>query len=81
MGNAIYLSDSDEEITKKVMKAVTDKNKIRKDDKADPEKCMVAYYHNIFSEDEKKCIFEECRAGNVDALHVKSNLPKIFAII
>ena len=76
LGNAIYLSDSDEEITKKVMKAVTDKNKIRKDDKADPEKCMVAYYHNIFSEDEKKCIFEECRAGKRGCVACKKQLAK-----
>ena len=33
LGNAIYLSDTPEEITKKVMSAVTDPNRIRKDDK------------------------------------------------
>ena len=32
LGNAIYLSDSEEEITKKVMSAVTDPNRIKKDD-------------------------------------------------
>ena len=32
LGNAIYLSDTEEEITKKVMSAVTDPNRIKKDD-------------------------------------------------
>ena len=43
-GNAIYLSDSEEEITKKVMSAVTDPNRIKKDDLGNPDICMVAYY-------------------------------------
>ena len=32
LGNAIYLSDTEEEITRKVMSAVTDPNRIKKDD-------------------------------------------------
>ena len=28
-------------------------NKIKKDDKADPEKCMVAYYTKLFNEEGK----------------------------
>ena len=49
LGNAIYLSDSEDEITKKVMSAVTDPNRIKKDDLGNPDVCMVAYYHNLFS--------------------------------
>ena len=52
LGNAIYLSDSEEEITKKVMSAVTDPNRIKKDDLGNPDVCMVAYYHNLFSSEE-----------------------------
>ena len=36
LGNAIYLKDDEETISKKIMSAVTDTNKIRKDDPADP---------------------------------------------
>ena len=64
LGNAIYLSDSEEEITKKVMSAVTDPNRIKKDDLGNPDVCMVAYYHNLFSSKdscEKAC--NECKAG------------------
>ena len=62
LGNAIYLSDTKEEIERKVMNAVTDKTKIRKDDKANPDVCMVGYYHNLFSGDEKEIVFDECRS-------------------
>lgn len=76
LGNAIYLADSDEEINKKVMSAVTDKNKIRKEDKANPDICMVGYYHNIFSQEEKECVFSECRAGARGCVACKKQLAK-----
>ena len=76
LGNAIYLSDTEEEITKKVMSAVTDKNKIKKDDKANPEICMVGYYHKIFSKDEKECIFSECKEGKRGCVNCKKQLAK-----
>ena len=57
LGNAIYLSDTEEEITKKVMSAVTDPNRIKKDDLGNPDICMVAYYHNLFTpKDQQKTI-------------------------
>lgn len=63
-GNAIYLSDTPEEITKKVMGAVTDPNRIKKDDLGNPDICMVSYYHKLFStEEECKAVCEECRKG------------------
>lgn len=77
LGNAIYLSDSEEEITKKVMSAVTDPNRIRKDDKGNPDVCMVAYYHNLFSsEEECKNICAECRAGQRGCVACKKQLAK-----
>ena len=77
LGNAIYLSDSPEEITKKVMGAVTDPNRIRKDDKGNPDICMVAYYHNLFTDKEEcKNICEECRAGKRGCVACKKQLAK-----
>ena len=49
LGNAIYLADSEEEVSKKVMSAVTDPSKIKKDDPANPDICMVYYYHKLLS--------------------------------
>ncbi len=75
LGNAIYLSDSPEIITQKVMSAVTDPNRIRKDDKGNPDICMVAYYHNLFStQEEYKTVCEECRAGERGCVACKKQL-------
>ena len=52
LGNAIYLVDSEEVISQKIMNAVTDPNKIRKDDPANPDVCMVYYYHQLVNNDE-----------------------------
>ena len=47
LGNAVYLVDDEETIRTKVMGAVTDPNKIKKDDPANPDVCMVYYYHKL----------------------------------
>ena len=75
LGNAIYLSDTPEEITKKVMGAVTDPNRIRKDDLGNPDICMVAYYHNLFTDKEEyDNICKECRAGKRGCVACKKEL-------
>ena len=75
LGNAIYLSDSEEEITKKVMSAVTDPNRIKKDDLGNPDVCMVAYYHNLFtSKEDCKAVCEECKAGKRGCVACKKQL-------
>lgn len=75
--NAIYLSDSEEEITKKVMSAITDPNRIKKDDLGNPDICMVAYYHNLFStKEEVKTVCEECKAGKRGCVACKRQLAK-----
>ncbi len=74
LGNAIYLSDSDEEIRKKVMGALTDPARIKKDDLGHPDVCMVAYYHNLFSKDKVKTICEECKAGTRGCVACKKQL-------
>ena len=77
LGNAIYLSDSEEEITKKVMSAVTDPNRIKKDDLGNPDICMVAYYHNLFStKEEVKTVCEECKAGKRGCVACKKQLAQ-----
>ena len=77
LGNAIYLADSEEVVNKKVMSAVTDPNRIRKDDLGNPDICMVAYYHNLFStKEENKTICEECRAGKRGCVACKKQLAQ-----
>ena len=75
LGNAIYLSDTEEEIKKKVMSAVTDPKRIKKDDLGDPSVCMVAYYHNLFTDkDTVKTICEECKMGKRGCVACKKEL-------
>ena len=75
LGNAIYLSDTPEEIMKKVVIGVTDPNRIRKDDLGNPDVCMVAYYHNLFSIKEAcKTVCEECKAGKRGCVACKKEL-------
>ncbi len=77
LGNAIYLSDTEEEITRKVMSALTDPNRIKKDDLGNPDICMVAYYHNLFSKKEEvKTVCEECKAGKRGCVACKKQLAQ-----
>ena len=77
LGNAIYLSDSEEEITKKVMSAVTDPGRITKDSKGNPDICMVAYYHNLFADkSEYENVCSECREGKRGCVACKKQLAK-----
>ena len=77
LGNAIYLVDSEEEITKKVMSAVTDPARIKKDDPGNPDICMVAYYHNLFTpKEDVKTVCEECKAGKRGCVACKKQLAK-----
>jgi tryptophanyl-tRNA synthetase len=74
LGNAIYLNDSEEVITKKVMSAVTDSNKIKKDDPANPDVCMVYYYHKLVTKDALDDICRECKAGTRGCVGCKKEL-------
>ena len=74
LGNAIYLKDSDDEINKKVMSAVTDPKRIRKDDLGNPDVCMVAYYHKLFSKNSLDNICAECRGGKRGCVACKKEL-------
>ena len=74
LGNAIYLKDSNDEISKKVMSAVTDPKRIRKDDLGNPDICMVAYYHKLFSNNNIYNICNECRSGKRGCVACKKEL-------
>jgi len=74
LGNAIYLADSYEEVYKKVMGAVTDPNKIKKDDPANPEVCMVYYYHKLIGSPNLENIEYECRRGERGCVGCKKEL-------
>ena len=75
LGNAIYLVDDEETIKNKIMSAVTDPNKIKKDDKANPEVCMVYYYHKLVNTDNNiNKICSECKKGERGCVQCKKEL-------
>ena len=77
LGNAIYLCDSEEVILKKVMSAVTDPNRIRKDDLGNPDVCMVYYYHQLFdTREEYQNVCSECRLGKRGCVACKKELAQ-----
>lgn len=76
LNNCIYISDDEETINKKVMSAVTDPNKIRKDDPADPEKCMVYYYHKLIKNPNISAVCSECKNGERGCVFCKKELVR-----
>lgn len=75
LGNAIFLVDDEETIKKKVMGALTDTNKIKKDDPANPDVCMVYYYHNLVNKPENtEKICSECKKGARGCVQCKKEL-------
>ena len=77
LGNAIFLVDNEETISKKVMGAVTDPSKIKKDDPANPDICMVYYYHKLVTPDaDLKTVCSECKKGERGCVACKKELIK-----
>ncbi len=70
--NAIYLSDSPDEITKKVSQMVTDPQRMRKDDPGDPDICNVFEFHKIYSEKKTwQAIDPQCRNAEIGCVACK----------
>ncbi len=74
LGNAIFLSDSPEEVKRKVNSALTDKARIHPTDKGHPEVCVVFAYHRAFNADAVPDIEERCRAGTIGCVPCKKLL-------
>lgn len=74
LGNAIFLTDSNEDINKKVMGALTDTSKIKKDDPANPDVCMVYYYHKLINQKNIDTVCCECKAGKRGCVGCKKEL-------
>lgn len=76
LGNAIYLSDSPEEVNEKVRKAVTDPARVTKDIPGNPEICNVAKYHKIFTPDRYEELAEKCRTAKIGCVECKKILAE-----
>jgi tryptophanyl-tRNA synthetase len=76
IGNAIFLSDSPEEVRKKVMSMYTDPTRIHPTDPGHVEGNPVFIYHNQFNDavEEVKELEERYRKGTVGDVEVKKRL-------
>jgi len=73
-GNTILLSDSPDDIRKKMKRAVTDPLKVRKGDPGRPEVCLVYTYHQKFNPPEVPEIAAGCRSGALACVDCKSRV-------
>ena len=78
--NDIKISDDEETTTKKIMTAITDTNRIRKDDVGNPDNCLVAYkYWEIFGTDEEKQeICSNCTSAGIGCAMCKRKLAEVI---
>ena len=76
LGNAIYLSDPEELVTKKIMKAVTDTNRISIKIPGNPEICTVYKYHQAFNPEESDNICNMCKNAQIGCVACKKQLAK-----
>ena len=73
--NSIYLSDSDEVITKKIKTAMTDPQRIRLTDPGDPELCPIFDYHSIYSTvEQKEFVIKGCKTAGIGCIECKTVL-------
>lgn len=74
LGNAIYLSDSADDVYQKVKKAVTDPARVRLTDKGNPDNCVVATYQKIFNAKAYPSICEMCKRATIGCVACKQEL-------
>lgn len=78
--NDIKISDNEETTTQKVLKAITDPSRLRKDDLGHPNECQVAFkYWEIFAEHELlETVRHECSNGLRGCVDCKRQLAKVI---
>lgn len=74
-GNTINLSDSAEEVSRKVMSMVTDPKRARRADPGDPDTCNLFPFHTLYSPpDEVAVVDRECRTAARGCVDCKKHL-------
>lgn len=72
--NAIYLSDTAEEVDKKIRTMVTDPARKRREDKGNPEVCPVYFHHRFFNVEQVPTVAKECREALRGCVECKKEL-------
>jgi tryptophanyl-tRNA synthetase len=75
--NAIFLSDSPDEIAAKVAKMLTDPQRARKSDPGDPDSCNVYEFHKLYSDNQTvERINRECRTAEIGCVECKEIMAR-----
>jgi tryptophanyl-tRNA synthetase len=75
--NAIFLSDSPDEIGAKVAKMLTDPQRARKSDPGDPDVCNVFEFHKLYSDKQTvERINRECRTAEIGCVECKEIMAR-----
>lgn len=75
--NAIFLSDTTEEIQSKVAEMITDPRRARRSDPGHPEVCNVFSFHRLYSGQETVDeIEQECRKAGIGCVGCKQHMAK-----
>jgi len=77
-GNFIALSDEPEVIKKKVMKMITDPEKIHMSDAGHPDICNVCFYYKVFRPKSAAGVSQSCRRAKRGCIKCKEELSEIL---
>lgn len=82
-GNAIYLSDTPEDVEKKILTMVTDPQRKRRVDKGTPELSPVYHLHKIFSsKEEQEEVAGGCKTAGIGCIDCKRILIRnVFGVM
>ena len=76
-GNAIFLSDSPDEISKKVSQMITDPQRARRSDPGNPDVCNVYDFHKLYTDQQTvKEIDEQCRTAGIGCVECKQKMAR-----
>ncbi len=83
--NTIYLTESKENLKKKIFSMITDPERIHPQDLGHPDICTVFEYQNVFSPAQTEEIKIKCSKGKIGCVHCKKtlfeNLEKLISPI
>lgn len=74
LGNCIYLSDSEKELSRKISMAVTDPARMRRNDLGHPDVCTVYAYHKVFNPDFVPELRVQCETAAIGCVDCKERL-------
>jgi len=76
-GNAVFLSDTPQEIDQKLSRMMTDPARVRRSDPGEPEKCPAFQLHKIYcTPDEIEQVSVGCRTAGIGCLECKKVMIK-----